>query len=293
MYDTSLDRSVSNNSHTQLLDLVGGRKTVLDVGCATGYLAEALAGQGCTVSGIEYDAAAAELARPFLDHLVVGDLATMDLAEELGDRRFDVILLGDVLEHLMDPGPVLARLVTLLAPAGSVVISVPNVSHGSVRLALLQGRWEYRDLGLLDRTHVRFFTRHTLLEMLRGAGLVAAEIRTTTMDPLAAEVVVDANRLPAGVVDWVREQPDAQTYQFLVRAVVDDAAGAVDAARRERAELSDAPAQAHEQVTRLAAELDQARSDVAALRSTRTMRLLSGPRAVYGRLRARRDREPR
>src|SRR5665648_1008225 len=72
-YDTTLDLTVSNTSHAQIIDLIGGNKTVLDVGCATGYLAQALRARGCTVSGVEYDAEAAEMARPHLDLLVVGD----------------------------------------------------------------------------------------------------------------------------------------------------------------------------------------------------------------------------
>ncbi|HEY3438514.1 MAG TPA: methyltransferase domain-containing protein [Actinotalea sp.] len=285
-YDTTLDPSASNTSHYQLLDLVGGNKTVLDVGCATGYLAEALVARGCTVSGIEYDAEAAEQARPFLDHLVVGDLTRMDFAAEFGERRYDVVVLGDVLEHLAYPAPVLAGLTTLLAPGGSVVISMPNVSHGSMRLALLQGSWDYRELGLMDRTHIRFFTRRTLLDLVRGAGLTAVDVRTTVRDPLDSEVVVDAARLPAGVVEWVRAQPDASTYQFIVRAVLDDATGAVEAARSEREDLRARLTAAEERAARLDADLDEARRGLDVLRSTKTLRALAVPRAVYGRVRA-------
>ncbi|GGC11168.1 class I SAM-dependent methyltransferase [Cellulomonas carbonis] len=283
-YDTTLDPSVSNNSHVQLLDLVGGNKTVLDVGCATGYLGAELVARGCVVDGVEYDADAAATAAKALRHVVVGDLTTLDLDAELEGRRYDVIVCGDILEHLADPAPVLRRLVGLLAPGGSVVISMPNVSHGSVRLALLQGRWEYQELGLLDRTHIRFFTRRTLLELLRGAGLAAAEVRTTTKDPLASEVEVDGAALPTGVVDWVRGQPDALTYQFLVRAVPDDSVAAVDAVRARAEELAQQLAEERGRAVRLEADLARARADLDAVRSTRSMRLLAAPRAVYGRL---------
>ncbi len=284
-YDTTLDPTVSNNSHSQILDLVGGNRTVLDVGCATGYLAQALNLQGCTVSGIEYDAEAAEEARPHLDHLVVGDVTTMDLAAEFGDRRYDVIVFGDLLEHLADPAPALARLTSLLAPGGSVVVSMPNVAHGSVRLALLQGRWDYQTLGLLDRTHIQFFTRRTLLDLLHGAGLTALEVRTTVKDPLASEVAVDPDLLPPGVVDWVRAQPDALTYQFLVRAVRDDAVGAVDAARREREELRARLAEAEAGLAEQREARERAEADVRALQATKTLRLLAVPRAAVARAR--------
>jgi 2-polyprenyl-3-methyl-5-hydroxy-6-metoxy-1,4-benzoquinol methylase len=291
-YDTTLDPSISNNSHYQLLDLVGGRKSVLDVGCATGFLAQALVERGCVVSGIEYDADAADQARQHLDQLVVGDLNELDLAEAFGGRTFEIIILGDILEHLIDPGKVLAGLVGVLAPGGSVVISVPNVAHGSVRLALLQGSWDYRELGLMDRTHLRFFTRRTLLALLRGAGLVAVDVRTTSLDPLAGEVPVDVDRLPPGVVDWVREQPDAFSYQFLVRAVRDDAAGVVEAAGREREELARRLSAAEADASRLRLEVaslraagERAEADVRAVQATRSARALAGPRSLYARLR--------
>ena len=287
LYDARVDRSVSNSSHTQMLELVGEGRSVLDVGCATGYLAEALAAQGCTVSGIEYDAEAAEQARPHLARLVVADLTAVRLADAFDGERFDVVVFGDVLEHLPDAEAVLRGARDVLADGGHVVISIPNVAHGSVRLALLQGRWQYTDTGLLDRTHIRFVTRESLHRLLADAGFVATEVRTTRLDPLDAEVAVDADALPAGVVDWVRRQPDALTYQFVLRAVPDDAPGAdVAAARSEAAELAGMLAQAREDADRLQAERDRATGDVAALTSTRTMRALAVPRALYGRLRA-------
>jgi 2-polyprenyl-3-methyl-5-hydroxy-6-metoxy-1,4-benzoquinol methylase len=291
-YDTTLDPSASNTSHYQLLELVGGHKSVLDVGCATGYLAQALVERGCTVSGIEYDSEAAEQARPHLDQLVVGDLNVLDLSAAFEGRTFDAIVLGDILEHLPEPNEILARLSGLLAPGGSVVLSVPNVAHGSVRLALLQGSWDYRDLGLMDRTHLRFFTRATLLAMVRSAGLVAVDVRATTLDPLDGEVTVDVDRLPAGVVDWVRHQPDAVSYQFVVRAVRDDAQGAAESGRLEREELARKLAATENDVAVLRREVEdlriaraQAEADVRTIRGKMSTRALSVPRSVYARLR--------
>ena len=219
IYDIpAVDPTVTNSSQTLELELVGRDKSVLDVGCATGYLARALVERGCVVTGVEYDLEAAALARPSLAELVVADLNDVDLAEQLAGKTFDSIVFGDVLEHLADPDRVLQSATKLLAAGGSVVISVPNVTHGSLRLALLQGRWDYRDSGLLDRTHVRFFTRESTLAMVRSAGLVVTHLRAIVLDPLACEVEIDADQLPWAVVDWVRRQPDANVYQFVVRA---------------------------------------------------------------------------
>lgn len=283
-YDTTLDPTVSNTSHNQVMSLVPRGSTVLDVGCATGYLAEALVARGCVVSGIEYDAEAAEKARPHLDHLVVGDLVTMDLAREFGDRRYDVIVCADILEHLPDPVDALRRLVTLLRPGGSVVISIPNVAHGSLRLALLQGRWRYTETGLLDRTHIRFVTRTTLLELLAEAGVVAVEVRTTWRDVLDSDVSVDTTDLPAGVVDWVRQQPDSGTYQFIVRAVPDDGEGALRRAVDERDALRAELERARREAERSASEREAAEESLRRIQATRSWRLLRAPRALYGRV---------
>lgn len=219
IYDIpAVDPTVRNSSQTLELELVGPGKAVLDVGCATGYLARALAEQGCVVAGVEYDPEAAAVARPSLAELVVADLDDAELAQLFAGKTFDSIVFGDVLEHLADPDGVLQSATRLLAPGGSIVISVPNVTHGSVRLALLQGRWEYRDSGLLDRTHVRFFTRESTLAMVRHAGLVVTHLWATVLDPLGCEVEIDAEALPWAIIDWVRHQPDAYVYQFVLRA---------------------------------------------------------------------------
>lgn len=220
VYQATVDPAERNTSHTMMLELVGADKEVLDVGCASGYLAEALGRNGCLVSGVEYDPVDAEKARPFLVELVVADLNQVDLAEQFPTSTFDTIVFGDVLEHLLDPATVLTSSLRLLRPGGSIVISIPNVAHGSVRLALLQGRWNYTDTGLLDKTHIRFFTLKTLLAMLEKAGLTVTELRSTVADPLATEVGIDNLELPPEAVEWVREQPHAQAYQFVLSAKV-------------------------------------------------------------------------
>jgi 2-polyprenyl-3-methyl-5-hydroxy-6-metoxy-1,4-benzoquinol methylase len=218
-YEIDLDPDVTNTSHAHVVDMVGTGKRVLDVGCATGYLAAALKAQGNRVTGVEIDPEAGELARPHLEQLVIGDLQALDLVAELGAHQFDVIVFADVLEHLTDPLAVLRQAPALLAPDGSVITSIPNVAHGAVRLALLDGRFEYRELGLLDDTHVRFFTRTSVDALHRAAGLLPVERRRTVADPFATEIPLRVDDLPAPAVDRVRADPDATTYQFVFRSV--------------------------------------------------------------------------
>jgi 2-polyprenyl-3-methyl-5-hydroxy-6-metoxy-1,4-benzoquinol methylase len=186
----------SYSSHAVILSRLGeGRgRRALDVGAADGYLSELLTARGWTVTALERDPALAARARGRCKEVVVADLE--EAAPRL-DGPFDAIVCGDVLEHLTDPLRVLTSLTRALAPGGTVVVSVPNVAHLWVRLSLLLGRFEYADRGILDRTHLRFFTRRTFLRFLREAGLEPRELCVT---PVPLPLVVP-ERLHGG---WLR-----------------------------------------------------------------------------------------
>jgi len=151
---------------------------VLEVGCSSGALTGRIAAMGCRVTGIEVRPEAAAKARKFVEQVLVGDVATMPLP--LPPSSFDAILLIDVLEHLGDPTGALRRLFPLLREGGRIVVAIPNVAHWSVRLRLLVGRFDYEDSGILDRTHLRFYTRETARAMLEEAGL---DIQETDLVP--------------------------------------------------------------------------------------------------------------
>lgn len=220
-YETTIDLTNPNISHTLLIMLAGQDRAVLDVGCAAGDTARALASRGCTVSGVEIDAQAAEPSRDVYEELVIADINHDPLSTHFKAEAFDSIIFGDVLEHVADPAATLLDATSLLAPEGRVLISIPNVAHASVRLALLQGRWDYQDKGILDRTHLHWFTRESVCELLEGAGLVIEELHATVLDPLhplAADVAIDVDRLPPTIIEWVRHQPDALHFQYIASA---------------------------------------------------------------------------
>ena len=232
-YAVEIDLDNPNTSHTQVVELVGASKRVLDIGCWTGDLGRVLVKRGCHVSGVEIDPVAAEKARDVLQEVVVADLNTRPPSTLFAPGSFDAVVLADVLEHLVDPVAVLADAARLLTPHGRVVVSIPNVTHGSVRLALLQGRWELTETGLLDATHIKFFSRSGLLELFADAGMVIDDLRGTLADPLGTEVQVDGDRLPPAVLEWVRHRPDALVYQFVASARVADDGEDVRAATRD------------------------------------------------------------
>ena len=171
-----------HSSHSVVLrwltELRRGR--LLDVGAADGILSRLLTERGWAVTAIEGDPDLARAGAPHCERMIVADLnrGLPDLGEP-----FDAIVCADVLEHLVDPPSVLRALRARLAPGGSVLISVPNVAHLYVRLLLLAGRFDYIDRGILDRTHLRFFTERSLRELVAEAGLEVARF-TATPAPL-------------------------------------------------------------------------------------------------------------
>jgi 2-polyprenyl-3-methyl-5-hydroxy-6-metoxy-1,4-benzoquinol methylase len=217
-YQADVDLDNANNSQTVIVQLVGSDKVVLDVGCAAGDTALALTEAGCRVSGVDIEDAVPDERRDLFQKLVVADIEKTPLTTLFDPGSFDAVIFGDVLEHLINPEASLADAVQLLSPDGHVVVSIPNVAHAAVRLALLEGRWTYTDKGLLDATHVRFFTKETACDLLEGAGLVIEELIATVMDPFDAEVEFDPTRLPAGVVEWTRHQPGAMDFQYVASA---------------------------------------------------------------------------
>jgi 2-polyprenyl-3-methyl-5-hydroxy-6-metoxy-1,4-benzoquinol methylase len=217
-YDFVVDLD-SDNTHANVIRLVGEGRRVLELGPASGYMSEILRERGCTVVGIELDAEMAEQAARFCERVIVGDLDTLDLEEELGEERFDVIVAADVLEHLKDPLKTLQALRSFLRPEGNFVVSLPNVAHASVRLALLEGRFDYRDRGLLDRTHLRFFTHESIARLFDEADLAVVEIHRQEAPVDTTEIAVDLDAVPAEVLQELTRDPDARTYQFVIKAV--------------------------------------------------------------------------
>jgi trans-aconitate methyltransferase len=206
---------------------------LLDVGCAAGGTAAAAKARwpGCTTLGIEAVPVVAEEARTRVDRVILGSAESLDLAAaELG--AVDGVLLADVLEHLVDPWGFLERLRGVLVPSATVVASIPNLANLWLLEELARGRFTYSEAGLLDRTHLRFFTRSSIAMLFADAGYRIARWERITdgrVDDLTRRRILGV-MLPERIAGFVagrklllkgidaEQQQDLRTMQFLVVA---------------------------------------------------------------------------
>jgi len=153
-----------------LINLIPDKvKCLLDVGCGTGKLGAFLKkNRKITVIGIELSSKAGKIARKYLDKVYVGDIEKIKF--NFKKNYFDCIVCGDVLEHLIDPVKILIKLKPFLKKDGILIASIPNIQHYTIIYRLIFGKWQYSDAGLLDKTHLRFFTLNTIKELFSETG---------------------------------------------------------------------------------------------------------------------------
>jgi spore maturation protein CgeB/thioredoxin-like negative regulator of GroEL len=194
-------------------------KRVLDVGCGAGALGRVLKEERNVeeVCGIEFIEEAYQRARTVLDRVLHGNIETMELPWD--DDYFDCIVCADVLEHLVDPAAVMAKLSRVLAPRGVIVISVPNIRFHEVIHMLSNGAWTYYEQGIMDATHLRFFTRSGLRTMIENGGMEAVEIIPLNQRPPSFLPKNDDGSITLGLVTMEAVDDEAYgeflTYQWL------------------------------------------------------------------------------
>jgi 2-polyprenyl-3-methyl-5-hydroxy-6-metoxy-1,4-benzoquinol methylase len=277
--------------HALSLDFTGRDRKVLELGCASGHVSTALKARGHHVTGVEIDPESAERARAIADRVVTADLDRDALPDLIADRDFDVVLMGDVLEHLRDPLTVLQEAASMLQPDGFAVVSLPNVAFVDVRMALLDGDWTYRGDGLLDDTHLRFFTRRSVFELAEKAGLVITELRRVLKDAGASNVALADPVIGTAVREFLLQDPNATTYVFIAKMERPNDAN-VSVARELAASLEHDEAAAYARLRELVSPqareleaLQQSREELVALKNTKLFRSAALPRRVYGKIR--------
>jgi 2-polyprenyl-3-methyl-5-hydroxy-6-metoxy-1,4-benzoquinol methylase len=219
-YEYEVD-TASETAPANVVRLVGQRKRVLEIGCGPGSITRILAEQGqCRLTGLELDPEAIKKVMPYCDAVIQADLNSEEWPRLLdGAERFDVVVAADVLEHLYDPWVTLQRMVQLISKDGYLVISLPHVGHAAVASCLINGDFGYRDWGLLDRTHIRFFGLKNIEDLFAQAGLKIVEARYVIKPPEATEFAAGWSRLPNSVKAALSSSVHAHVYQVVVKAV--------------------------------------------------------------------------
>jgi len=171
-------RAHPGDAHSILMRLIPAGSRVLELGCSSGYLSGYMEqGLGCRVTGLEFDADAVAIAAQRCSEVYAADLDDPDALEVArASAPYDVLLAAAVLEHLKYPDRVLERAKALLKPGARVIISLPNIAHWSIRLKLLAGQFDYEDYGIMDRTHVHFYTARTGRALLEAQGYAVDEL---------------------------------------------------------------------------------------------------------------------
>lgn len=219
-YEYEVDTS-SETAPANVARMVGKNKRVLEIGCGPGSVTKILTQQGsCQVTGLELDPEAIKKVTPYCAQVMQADLNSSEWPSLLdGIEKFDVVVAADVLEHLYDPWTTLQRMVPFINSNGYLVISLPHVGHAAVISCLINGDFEYRDWGLLDRTHIRFFGLKNIESLLTQARLKIIEVRYVIKPPEETEFEVGWSKLSSTLQDALMSSKYSEVYQVVIKAV--------------------------------------------------------------------------
>ena len=221
-YSRVIDLSDTNSAATKIIELVGKNKKVLEYGCAGGHMSKVLKEKyGCEVVGIEINPQDAKTARDYCKEVVVGDIEDFGWCKRLAGKKFDVAIFADVLEHLKRPERPLEKVREFLKDNGCVLVSVPNIANVSIRLELLSGGFEYEDLGILDDTHLKYFTLKSIINLIESAKLYVDSVDYSTKD-LPDKVIAEQLK-PLGLRATKKTiknfgTVEAIAYEFILKA---------------------------------------------------------------------------
>lgn len=224
-YDFALDM-VTDNSNSVILRNIKSNSKILELGCAHGrmtrYMKEVL---NCTIDTVEVDEEAGTIAANWARQSFaanVEDPTIWDELNEIGCNDYDYIIFADVLEHLHHPVEVLSKSKKLLKKAdvnkcgGSIWISIPNTAHNAIIIDLMNNKFIYREVGLLDNTHIKLFTIHSILEMIEKAGL-SLITRLDLTNPVGhTEFNNSYNDVPSEVANFLKKRELGEIYQFVM-----------------------------------------------------------------------------
>jgi 2-polyprenyl-3-methyl-5-hydroxy-6-metoxy-1,4-benzoquinol methylase len=217
-YDIKMDANC-NNSQSVILSHINPGSSVLEVGTATGYMTKYLKEElNCSVTGIEVFEEAALKAGLYADKMVIADLDKMNWVDKLENKNFDYIIFADVLEHLRKPYEVFNNAMKFLNQGGQVIASIPNIAHNAIIMELMEDKFHYHSTGLLDDTHIFFFTENTVKDLFDSNGLEIYSWEKVAILPRDTEFKQEYDNFPTSVKDFLLKRINGHTYQFVVFA---------------------------------------------------------------------------
>ena len=219
-YQYPVDLS-ADTAPARVIRMVGSGKKVLEVGAGPGSITRHLKhANNCRVTALELDESAIEILTPYCDRVCRANLNDMSWPDLLKDEgRFEVIVAADVLEHLYDPLTVLEQIASFVNDDGYIVISVPHVGHSAIHACMINEDFEYRDWGLLDRTHIRFFGIKNIQALFEAASLKIVHAEFVVRTPEQTEFAERWARLPRMLRQALSINPFGLVYQVVVKAV--------------------------------------------------------------------------
>lgn len=216
-YDTKIDFS-SRNAITLLIDMIENHSKILEFGSASGRLTKYLKEEkSCKVSIVEIDEEAAKSAVRFAEDYVVGDIMEYEWLEKFSGQSFDYILFADVLEHLQRPDEVLMYAKGLLSDQGKLLVSLPNIAYNGVLVSLYHNVFKYRRTGILDQTHLHFWTVQEAVALFQSCGYGVEQIDAVYNPLKNSEFQLQYEALPRVVADAVKSREFGEVYQLVFR----------------------------------------------------------------------------
>lgn len=217
----------ADSTADRIVRMVGASRRVLELGSGPGMITRLLAANQCRVTALELDPASVETVSQFCEAVHPCDLNRADWPSVLGGASgFDVIVAGDVLEHLYDPWTTLETMRPLLADGGHLVVSLPHAGHSAVIACLLGDDFDYRPWGLLDRTHIRWFGMKNIQRLFDDAGWKIVEADFVVKAPEDTELAAHWKELPAATREALATSRFGNVYQVVLKAVPRSAPGA-------------------------------------------------------------------
>lgn len=217
----------SDSAAARVVRMVGKDKYVLEIGAGPGSITKILTSvSNCRVTALDIDAESIKMLSPYCEQVYQVDLNNVAWPEILvQEKKFEVLVAADVLEHVYEPLTVLKSMKGLLDEDGYMIISLPHVGHSVIHACLLEENFEYADSGLLDRTHIRFFGIKNMQKLFEDAGMKIVHAEFVVRTPKYTEFAKLWERTSQELRSVLAKNPFGLVYQVVVKAIPDNASG--------------------------------------------------------------------